>query len=86
MFRIATICTVLMLAACATAPQSQAPAQNANTATASATKPGCATASRIPDSACAPGSSYNQQELQSTGVPGNNVANSLQMLDPAVHR
>jgi hypothetical protein len=86
MFRIATICTVLMLAACATAPTAPTTAQNANTATASATKPGCATASRIPDSSCAPGSTYTQQDLQSTGVPGNNVANSLQMLDPAVHR
>jgi hypothetical protein len=32
------------------------------------------------------GSSYSAEDIKSTGVPEGNVANSLQMLDPAVHR
>jgi hypothetical protein len=79
MFRTAMIATVLALAACATTPR---PAETASTAP----KPPCATASRLPQATCAPGSSYSSDDIKSTGVPGNNVANSLQMLDPAIHR
>jgi hypothetical protein len=79
MFRTAMIVAVVAIAGCATAPKAP------DTASA-AQKPPCGTASRIPQSNCAPGSTYSADDIKSTGVPGNNVANSLQMLDPAIHR
>jgi hypothetical protein len=79
MFRTAMIVTVLALAGCATTPK---PAETA----ATTPKPPCLTASRLPQSNCVAGSSYSAEDIKSTGVPEGNVANSLQMLDPAVHR
>jgi hypothetical protein len=79
MFRTATIIAVVAIAGCATTPKAP---QSASTAQ----KPPCGTASRIPQADCAPGSSYSADDIKSTGVPGNSVANSLQMLDPAIHR
>jgi len=78
MFRTALIVTVAALAGCATTPK---PAETA----ATASKPPCVTASRLPQTNCVAGSSYSQQELNSTGQQNNNLGTSLKMLDPSVH-
>jgi hypothetical protein len=79
MLRTTLLIAMVTLAGCATPPRAPDTA-------AAAPKPPCGTASRIPQSNCAPGSTYSADDIKSTGVPGNSVANSLQMLDPAVHR
>ena len=78
MLRTALIVTVLTLAGCAATPK---PPETA----AATPKTPCVTASRLPQADCVAGSSYSQQELNSTGQQNNNLGTSLKMLDPAFH-
>lgn len=77
MLRTLLICTTLAVTACASAPKT------APTATASTDRYCVSSASRIPQSNCAPGRTYDKTDLDRTGQ--TNVAKALQMLDPAVH-
>jgi hypothetical protein len=77
MLRTALIVSVLAIAGCATTPRPT------NTA-ANTPKPPCVSATRLPQPSCGPGSSYSQQDLNSTGQQ-DNLGTSLRMLDPAFH-
>ena len=71
---------VLALSACATQPAATPP--TASTATPAA---GCVpSASRLPNSICAAGTSHSQQDLNSTGLQST-PGQALRMIDPAVH-
>jgi hypothetical protein len=79
MLRTTLIVTVLAMAGCATTSTSKAPNTAANTV-----KPPCVSATRLPQPNCGPGTSYSQQDLNSTGQQDNNLGTSLRMLDPAI--
>lgn len=68
--------TGLLVIGCAAAPQPAATAAAGNCV-------GPPSASRLPQSNCGPGQSYNQDDIRSTGQTG--AAGALQTLDPLVH-
>jgi hypothetical protein len=79
--RTLVICAIVAIAGCASTP---APNQTAQTAVKSLC---VGSASRIPQSdkdCIAPGSSYTQQDINRTGRQNPEVADALQMLDPAL--
>ena len=80
MLRLVLTCAVLALAGCAT------PSPKDNSQTANNLPPaGCVTtASRLPDSKCAPGQVYSRQDIENTGQSPN-LGTALRMLDPAIH-
>ena len=80
MIRTTMVVLALALSGCATSPRTAAPAAANN-----ATPTGCVTASRLPQSNCAAGSSYTQQDINATGQQGNNMGTALRMLDPSIH-
>jgi hypothetical protein len=76
------LATCLLASACAQAPVT-APKGAAAKTTARTDCAGPAAASRIPQPGCAPGQSFNQTDIRSTGQP--TAAGAMQMLDPAIH-
>ena len=80
MIRTTMVALALALGGCATSPRPATPAAANNAA-----PPACVTASRLPQSNCATGSSYTQQDINSTGQQGSNMGTALRMLDPSVH-
>ncbi len=81
MSRLLMLCAALALAGCAAAPA----AKDNQTANAQQPPAGCVTsASRLPQSGCAAGQVYTQQDINRTGQSPN-LGTALKMLDPAIH-
>ena len=81
MFRALMICAALALAACTTtAPPT--PAANNTTAQKAPCLPGTVEATRLPQTGCGTGSTYEQKDISATGQP--EPAAALKTLDPRI--
>lgn len=75
--------TSLLVIGCAGAPTTPKPAAATAANTATSNCVGQTSASRIPQANCAPGQTYTQDDIRSTGQTG--AAGALPMLDPLIH-
>jgi hypothetical protein len=82
MFRILMACAALAIAACATTAQ---PTPTASKAVAQKPPciPGTVEATRLPQTACGPGSTYDQKDISATGQKSEPAA-ALKTLDPRI--
>lgn len=81
MFRVLIACAALAVAACATTTP---PSTSNATAQKAPQKAPCAPeATRLPQTECGPGSTYDQTQISQTGQPEAGAA--VQMLDPRIY-